>query len=135
MVYTDNNSVSIIGRISKDAVVKQIKDDFGELTLSFCSNSQKKNKDGEYVEKPNFFIVKLKGSKLDKFASILTKGKQISVKGMLQQDSWEKDGQKQSLVYILAEKIQPFSSGKSDNSSQQEAPASSGEEFPEDIPF
>lgn len=140
MVYTDNNTISIIGRITKDASLKTIKDDFGEISVTVCNNTLTK-KDGNWAEKPNFFIVKQKGTKLDKFASVLTKGKQVSVQGILQQDSWESNGQKASMVYILATKIQPLTSGKSENSNTQAAqssdvsPENFPEDYPEDIPF
>jgi len=40
------------------------------------------------------------------------KGSMLSVVGRLKQDSWEKDGQKQSKISIVAEKINFINSGK-----------------------
>lgn len=136
MVYTDINSTTINGRLTKDAVYKQIKDDFGEVSFTICSNTLTK-KDGQWAAKPNFIMVKQKGKTLTNFAAALTKGKQVSVIGSLQQDSWESNGQKNSITYILAEKVQFMSNGtKSDNSVNNgnfSNDVSQGD-FPEDIP-
>ena len=57
------------------------------------------------------------------------KGSLLSVVGRLKQDSWEKDGQKQSKISIIAEKINFVNSGKkksdagADSSEDDEAPA------------
>lgn len=46
----------------------------------------------------------------------LTKGRQVLAEGRLVQDTWEKDGKKQSKLYIKADTVQ-FLGGKSDNKS------------------
>lgn len=137
MVYTDINAITINGRLTKDATYKQIKDDFGEVSFTVCSNTLTK-KDGQWAAKPNFIFVKYKGTKLDKFAASLTKGKQLSLIGELNQDSWEKNGQKNSITYINATKVQFMSNGtKSDNNVNDGDFSNdvSQEEFPENLPF
>lgn len=137
MVYTDINSTTINGRLTKDAVYKQIKDDFGEVSFTICSNTLTK-KDGQWAAKPNFIMVKQKGKTLTNFAAALTKGKQVSVIGSLQQDSWESNGQKNSITYILAEKVQFMSNGtKSEGSSSTPTDPEGFPEdnFPQNIPF
>ena len=69
----------------------------------------------------------------------LHKGKQIAVDGFLDQQRWEKDGQKFSKVVIVANTVQLLG-GNENNAAPQEpagdyAPASSGDDFPEDLPF
>lgn len=56
------------------------------------------------------------------------KGSLLSVVGRLKQDSWEKDGQKQSKISVIAEKINFVNSGKKKGgddaeTSEDEAPA------------
>ena len=57
------------------------------------------------------------------------KGSLLSVVGRLKQDSWEKDGQKQSKISIIAEKINFVNSGKKKSdadaapSDEEDAPA------------
>ena len=49
------------------------------------------------------------------------KGSLLSVVGRLKQDSWEKDGQKQSKISIIAEKINFVNSGKKKSGDDAEA--------------
>ena len=63
----------------------------------------------------------------------LTKGKQISVMGSLKQDRWEKDGQKQSKIYVNAEQVEIPNDSKKE--AEKVAEAFGGEAFPEDNPF
>jgi single-strand DNA-binding protein len=65
----------------------------------------------------------------------LSKGRQVLAEGRLVQDTWEKDGKKQSKLYVKADNVQ-FLGGKgekSENSSPAPAPAPTGSD--EDIPF
>ena len=59
----------------------------------------------------------------------LTKGRQALVDGRLVQDTWEKDGKKQSKLYVKADNVQ-FMGGKSD---KKESTTSSSKD--ESIPF
>jgi single-strand DNA-binding protein len=82
----------------------------------------------------------------------LTKGKQICVSAHLHQDRWEKDGQKQSRVTIIADSVQLIGGNKGGDTAPHYEPAPSVNEggfhgttadsgfaessdFPEDIPF
>ena len=66
----------------------------------------------------------------------LTKGRQALVEGRLFQDTWEKDGKKQSKLYVKADNVQ-FLGSKGDK--QQEATSapspSSSSSSSEEIPF
>ena len=83
-------------------------------------------------------------------AFYLTIDRQVAIDGELRQDRWEKDGQKHSKVYIVANNVQLLGGKDSDNSGTQTFKASNTEtsattnnaqsfentdEFPEDIPF
>lgn len=61
----------------------------------------------------------------------LTKGRQALVDGRLVQDTWEKDGKKNSKIYVKADNVQ-FLGSKADN---QAAPAATSTGSSEDIPF
>jgi len=66
----------------------------------------------------------------------LSKGRQALVDGRLVQDTWEKDGKKQSKLYVKADNVQ-FLGSKGDK--QQEtstpAPSNSNPGTDEEIPF
>ena len=73
------------------------------------------------------------------YVNHLKKGTQISIEGMMVQERWEKDGQKQSAYILYADKIIPAWGSKdsgSNSSNGSSVPSfNSNEGFPEDCPF
>lgn len=141
---TDLNHVIEIGRLTRDISER----DFGyttggtaRLNLSIAVNrSEKRN--GAWQDKVSYFDVTVWGKTAENIKAYLHKGKQIAVDGYLDQQRWEKDGVKYSKVVIIADSVQLL--GGNENGQQQSAPqqpaegyapAGSGDDFPEDIPF
>jgi single-strand DNA-binding protein len=149
---TDLNHVIEIGRLTRDISER----DFGyttggtaRLNLSIAVNRSEK-RGGEWADKVSFFDVTVWGKTAENIKPYLYKGKQIAIDGYLDQQRWEKDGQKFSKVVIIADSVQllgnsqdgPNSArngGTSAPQAQQPAgeyqSAGSGDDFPEDIPF
>ena len=154
---TDLNHVVLIGRLTQDLGSDErsfgyVGNGQARANVSIAVNRSKKNGD-QWVEEVNYFNVTIWGKTAENLKPYLTKGKQICVEGHLKQDRWEKDGQKQSRVSIVADSVQLLG-GKSDNSQQtggaprfqpfsnnNSAPSyndsfgDTGNDFPEDIPF
>ena len=142
---TDLNSVIEIGRLTRDISER----DFAyttagkaRLNLSIAVNRSEK-RGGEWADKVSFFDVTVWGKTAENIRPYLHKGKQIAVYGYLDQQRWEKDGQKFSKTVIIADNVQLL--GGNENG-QQSAPqaqqpagdyqsAGSSDDFPEDIPF
>ena len=140
---TDLNHVVEIGRLTRDISGR----DFGyttggtaRLNLSIAVNrSEKRN--GQWADKANFFDVTVWGKTAENIKPYLHKGKQIAVDGYLDQQRWEKDGQKYSKVCIIANNVQLL--GGNDSGTQVGIPQepaggysdADGGEFPEDILF
>lgn len=142
---TDLNHVIEIGRLTRDISER----DFGyttggtaRLNLSIAVNRSEK-RGGEWTDKVSFFDVTVWGKTAENIKPYLHKGKQIAVDGYLDQQRWEKDGQKFSKVVIIADSVQLL--GGSENG-QQSAPqaqqpagdyqsSGSDDDFPEDVPF
>lgn len=145
-VRTDLNTVSIIGTLVKDAELKVVGNGFNICTMGVANNySQKKN--DVYEQEVNFFDCRLLGKVAQALSPYLTKGTKVAVCGKLRQERWEKDGKKNSKVYILVEDIQ-LVGGKPNggsapangqNSQPPQAPANAApsdfDGFQEDIPF
>ena len=142
---TDINHIVVIGRLTRDISER----DFGytaggtaRLNLSIAVNrSEKRN--GAWQDKTSYLDVTVWGKTAENIRPYLHRGKQIAIDGYLDQQRWEKDGQKFSKVVIIADSVQLL--GGNENS-QQSAPqaqqpagdyqsAGSGDDFPEDIPF
>ena len=124
--------------------------------MSIAVNRSKKQGD-QWVDEVSYFDITIWGKTAENLKPYLLKGKQIAVDGHLKQDRWEKDGQKQSRITVVADSVQLLGGKNDDGGSgysqgsysqggnqtftpknQQPAPFSqpTGEdEFPEDIPF
>ena len=123
---TDVNKVICIGRLTQDAKVDFIASGTAKSEISIAVNRSIK-KGGNWVDEVSFFYVTIWGKTAQNLEQYLKKGTQICVEGFLRQDRWEKDGQKQSRVSIVAENVQLLGSSKGGQSNN--------DSFPEDNPF
>ena len=131
----DINIVTLVGRLTKDAEVKALPSGAEVAEMSIASNYSVKKGD-QWVDEVSYFdVVKFKPGGL---AQYLKKGKQISVVGELQQQRWEKDGQKRSRVKIMARKLQLLG-GKETQSAYGQEPGDLEHKadpgFEDDVPF
>ena len=124
---TNINSVVLVGRITKDC-------GSDERSFSYVGNGTAKavvsvavnrgvKKGDKWEDETSFFDVVIWGKTAESLKPKLIKGRQITVSGYLKQDRWEKDGQKQSRVQIIAEQVE-LPNVKAENNS--------GDSFPED---
>ena len=134
---TDINSVVFVGRITKDV-------GSDERSFSYIGNGTAKavvniavnrgvKKGDKWEDETSFFDVVIWGKTAENLKPRLTKGTQITVSGYLKQDRWEKDGQKQSRVQVVADMVEVPNISKKD--ADKVAEAFGGEAFPEDNPF
>jgi single-strand DNA-binding protein len=134
---TDINSVVLVGRITKDC-------GSDERSFSYVGNGTAKavvniavnrgvKKGDKWEDETSFFDVTIWGKTAENLKPRLTKGTQITVSGYLKQDRWEKDGQKQSRVQVVADMVEIPNVSKKE--ADKVAEAFGGEAFPEDNPF
>jgi single-strand DNA-binding protein len=134
---TDINSVVLVGRITKDV-------GSDERSFSYIGNGTAKavvniavnrgvKKGDKWEDEASFFDVVIWGKTAENLKPRLTKGTQITVSGYLKQDRWEKDGQKQSRVQVVADMVEIPNVSKKE--ADKVAEAFGGEAFPEDNPF
>lgn len=163
---TDINSVVLVGRLTRDIDANERA--FGYLpngtpkaTVSLAVNRSVKRGDN-WEDETSFIDVTIFGKPAENLRPYLKKGTQVGVQGSLRQDRWEKDGQKHSKLYVVADMVRLLSSkrdggtGSSYNNSTSSysnssasgasgasaAPAGQSEQFEEppeeeplDIPF
>lgn len=141
---TDLNTVTVIGRITRDCNAEN--NSFGYLQngsavakISIAVNRSKKNASGQYVDEASFFNVTIWGKLAEILRPRLLKGTQIAVEGFLKQDRWEKNGQNFSSVSIVANSVQLFYSKQSNQSTdvfvENNVEGQSESAFSDDIPF
>ena len=102
----DLNHVTLIGRLTTDAPeLTYFQSGAAKVVFSIAVNRRKKNGE-QWVDEVSFFEIQLFGKSAENLKPYLTKGKQVAVDGELRQDRWEKDGQKHSKVYVVANNVQ-----------------------------
>ena len=109
---TDFNRVILIGRATRDPELKTTPSGTSVVSFSIACN-RSWTQAGEKKEEVGFFNCTAWAKLAETIAQYVKKGDKIAVEGRLQQRSWEKDGQKHSVVEIVVDNVQ-FLGGKSD---------------------
>ncbi|MSO96319.1 MAG: single-stranded DNA-binding protein [Thermoleophilia bacterium] len=145
----DINRVTLVGRLTRDPELKHLASGSAVLELGLAVNGRKQDAGGQWVDKPNFFDVKVFGNQAEMLSQNLAKGRRIGVDGRLDWSSWESaDGGKRSKVEVIAQSVQFLDSrGDGDGGGSggggtfipATAAPQSGDDFPssppDDIPF
>ena len=92
------NSVNIIGRLGRDPELKALPD--GKAVCSF-SLALDEGKD----RPPSWVDVIAFEKTAENVAQYLCKGDEAAVSGRLRQETWEKDGQKRSVLKVVASRV------------------------------
>lgn len=135
---SDINVCTLTGRLTKDAIVREVSD---RKYYSFTVAVSKTTKQGdEWVEQTSFIDVTY-GTKSNNVGQNLTKGRQVSIAGSLKQERWEKEGQKFSKVVVVVDRIVFISTTTTtektveDKQVQQGSLIDTFEDTEEDLPF
>ena len=103
----DINRVTIVGRLTRDPELAHLPSGTAVLKLGVAVNGRQKDEGGNWIDKPNFFDVKVFGNQADALNNHLAKGRRVGVDGRLDWSSWEaQDGSKRSKVEIVAQSVQ-----------------------------
>ena len=70
-------------------------------------------KGDSWEDEVSYIDCEIWGKTAENLKDKLVKGKQVCIRGYLKQDRWEKDGQKQSRLKVVAETVQLLGGGKS----------------------
>lgn len=137
---TNVNHVIIQGNLTGDASEGMRRSEstgvaFGSFTVAV--NKSVKNGDN-WENKTSFFKVKGFGKGYENAVKYMTKGSSVIIQGSLEQETWEKDGQKRAEIIVIADRIYPTYK-KSDKSVSEKPNFNSANNcsdgFPEDFPF
>ncbi len=116
----DINSVTLVGRLTRDAELKYTNSGLAICKFSLAVNRRKKSGDA-WTDEVSYFDVVLWGKQGEAIQQYMSKGKQIAVSGELRQNRWEQDGQNRSKVEVVASNVQLLgggSQGGNNNSNQ-----------------
>lgn len=113
------NEVFLEGRLVADPEYKVFGQD-GEGVVNFnighnhrYPNGKNADETTKWEEKPTFVPVSAFNGVGKRAAETLKKGDQVIVRGRLEQSNWEKEGEKHSMLRIVADKIDYIQSAKS----------------------
>ncbi len=123
------NKVIIVGNLTRDPVMRTIPSGKAVCDLSLATNRVFSGANGEKNERTTFIDVAVWGKHAESCGQFLAKGRALLVEGRLDQQSWEKDGQKHSKHIITADRVQFLGPPPKNQPAETAAPGS------EEAPF
>ena len=114
----DLNVVALVGRLTRPCEMRYTNSGYAICSFSLAVNKKKKQQDGTWQDVASFFDCTLFGKLGESLSQYLQKGQQVSVQGSLEQQTWEKDGQKRSKVVVIVDNISLIGNSKSNEGSQ-----------------
>ena len=107
MSYSNINRVVLVGRLTSDPELRALPSGASVCGLRLACNTTRKNLDGDYTEKPNFFNVSVFGATGESVHRYMSRGRRVAIDGRLAWREWEtSDGQKRQAVSIVADTVQ-----------------------------
>ena len=125
------NRVILVGNLAKDPELKHTQGGTAVVSLRMATNRQFLTKGGEKREEVCWVTVVVWGKQAEAVAQYLKKGSPLLVEGRLQNREWEKDGQKHSILEVVAERTQFLGSGNGKSKDfEPDAPAPDDSDVP-----
>lgn len=107
MSYFNINRVVLVGRLTRDPELRCLPSGINVCGLRVACSSSRKDADGDYREKPNFFDVSVYGGAAESVSHYMRKGSRVAIDGRLEWREWEtSDEQKRQAVSIVADTVQ-----------------------------
>ena len=100
------NRVVIVGRLTRDPELRALPSGINVSSLRVACNSSRRDTDGNYTDRPNFFDVSIYGASAESVNRYMRKGSRVALDGRLEWREWETDNQKRQAVSIVADTIQ-----------------------------
>ena len=102
------NSITIVGNITRDPELRYTPSGQANVRLGVAVNRKWQDRgSGEWQEATSFFDVIAWRELAENVNESLKKGARIIVTGRLEQRTWEQEGNKRSVVEIIADEIAP----------------------------
>lgn len=115
------NKVILIGNLTADPELRYLPKGTAVCQFNLAVNRRWKDDSGQQKDEVSFIGVKAWGKSAETIAQYLKKGRPLMVEGRLTQESWEKDGKKNSKTIVTLESFQFLDSGN-----REEKPPTAG---------
>jgi single-strand DNA-binding protein len=131
------NRVVLIGRLTRDPELRALPAGGNVCSLRVACNSRRRDGDGEWQERPNFFDVSVFGNQADNVASYTQKGRLVGIDGRLEWREWETaEQQRRQAVSIVADTVQFLDArGEAGADGEHELVAAGAGEEGGEVPF
>jgi single-strand DNA-binding protein len=107
MAYFNINRVVLIGRLTRDPELRALPSGTSVCTLRIACNSSRKDTDGEFVERPNFFDVSVYGAPGESVSNYMRRGSRVAIDGRLEWREWETaEQERRQAVSVVADTVQ-----------------------------
>jgi single-strand DNA-binding protein len=104
---TNINHVVLTGRLTIDPDLRVLPSGSSVCHLRVAVNARRRNPEGEWVDKPNFFDVVVFGAPGANVAKYMYKGRPVAINGRLDWREWATlEGRKAQAVSIIADTVQ-----------------------------
>jgi single-strand DNA-binding protein len=102
------NSITIVGNITRDPELRFTPSGQANARLGVAVNRRWQDRNsGEWQEATSFFDVICWRELAENVSESLKRGTRVVVTGRLEQRTWEQDGNKRSVVEIIADEVAP----------------------------
>jgi single-strand DNA-binding protein len=106
MSYFSINRVVLVGRLTRDPELRALPSGTSVCGMRIACNSSRRDAEGDYVERPNFFDVSVYGGQAESVSQYMRRGSRIAIDGRLEWREWESGEQKRQAVSIVADTVQ-----------------------------
>lgn len=129
------NRVVLTGNLTADPDLRQLQSGTTLCRLRVASNTRRRQSDGTWGEKPNYFDVVVWGAQADAAQRFLSKGSSVAVDGRLEWREWTAEsGEKRQAVEIVAENLEFLNRSARQTQLPSDEPAGA-DIADDDIPF
>ncbi len=106
MSYFSINRVVLVGRLTRDPELRALPSGVSVCGLRIACSSSRKDAEGDYREKPNYFDVSVYGGSAESVSRYMRKGSRVAIDGRLEWREWEtSDQQKRQAVSVVADTV------------------------------
>jgi single-strand DNA-binding protein len=127
MAYFSINRVVLVGRLTRDPELRALPSGSSVCGLRIACNSTRRDTDGGYVERPNFFDVSVYGAPGESVGHYMRRGSRVAIDGRLEWREWETaEHERRQAVSVVADTVQ-FLDGPGERPGEQQ-PNGDGED-------
>jgi single-strand DNA-binding protein len=107
MSYPTINRVVLLGRLTRDPELRELSSAETVCVLRVACNTRRRDDEGAFEEKPNYFDVDVFGAHGRHVAQHARKGERVAIEGRLQSREWKSSFQeRREAVSVVADSVQ-----------------------------